>query len=157
MPTVSRKSMASREVSKAGALQKTHSCPHVTQHSSTWSFLHFVSFPWGKAVVIDLLAWLARPEGKTERSVMKFFVLGAVGCSGVVNPQCWITLTPENVKDIHLQGQADRPGCRDGFLIAPLNKTDRVTRARICPNGMRALVQSNSPLNLIDLHCFDVL
>ena len=24
--------------------------------------------------------------------------------SGVVNPQCWITLTPENVQDIHLQG-----------------------------------------------------
>ena len=21
-----------------------------------------------------------------------------------MNPQCWITLTPENVKDIHLQG-----------------------------------------------------
>lgn len=26
------------------------------------------------------------------------------GFKGVVNPQCWITLTPENVQDIHLQG-----------------------------------------------------
>ena len=24
--------------------------------------------------------------------------------AGVVNPQCWMTLTPENVQDIHLQG-----------------------------------------------------
>ena len=31
-------------------------------------------------------------------------IKGNVGQLGVVNPQCWITLTPENVKDIHLQG-----------------------------------------------------